>query len=118
MSTRGGGFEQVPRRPWPSRRAETVGLLALEPNDFTDRFGVQFVDDYDNLDFYKEAMIRLPSGRLVSLVRYLRSPSPGTEIKASADDDAAAARAELLDALRLRPDVLTWTLQMPSDRRT
>jgi hypothetical protein len=102
-------FERVD--PWPalSKLREIVGLLRLAPDELRDLYALDFVQDSDDLDYFEASVIRLPSGRLVALLRHRGNPAPGTEILVEASDDRTAARAELLRALNLPLQSLSWS---------
>lgn len=93
---------------WPSGNDRSIAVLQMEPSDLESRFGLRFVEDVDDLDFFSEAALQLPSGRRLLLIRYRRNSSPGTEVRADANDDDLAARSELLEALGEDDSVFTW----------
>lgn len=58
-----------------------VAKLRLAPDAFTERYGITFVDERDDLDYLKAAVIASDSGRRFGLVYYPRAPEPrGVEV--------------------------------------
>lgn len=81
----------------------TIGGIYLEPDELTARYGMGFVRDIDDLDYFLVSVLRTSTGRLIGLRRY-RGAKPVTEICVNARDDAAAARAELQQMIDLPSD--------------
>ena len=92
---------------WPSGDDQSIAVLQMEPSDLEERLGLRFAEGTDDLDYFRDAAVSLPSGRRLLLVRYLRNESPGTEVRADANDDAAKARSELAEALG-GDSIFTW----------
>lgn len=110
-------FEQItvpasePLRP--------IAVVRLEPEDFTSRFGVEFAEGSDDLDFTRSALIRLDSGLVAGLVRYARSPEPGTELHVSErSTDPKSALREFLTEFGLDERDVMWVLPQPAVART
>jgi hypothetical protein len=70
----------------------TVAMFKQEPHDFQTNNGLVFRSGYDDLDYLDFAMLTLPSGHEVTLVRHQGSPQPGTElcVRSSLDDAQAS----------------------------
>lgn len=102
-------YEQAEYDRWPSGDCRTAAMLGLEPEEIESHFGVAFRRDVDGLDYHRYAWVRLASGRQVLLIRYEGNQFPGTEVLVDARDDRPAALRELLDALGLPDDAVTWT---------
>ena len=96
-------YEQVfVRTSWPSRDDKWLCILKAEPDEIAHRTGLRFTDGVDDLDYFREAALRLASGRPVLLCRYLHDHGPGTAVSIDAADDAPGALAELSAAFELR----------------
>lgn len=55
--------------------------------------------------------VRLPSGRLVELVQYLRAPEPrGFEVRVDSADNCREAFAEFLRAFNVTASAVLWVL--------
>jgi hypothetical protein len=69
----------------------TVAMFDREPHDLQTNNGLVFRSGYDDLDYLDFAMLTLPSGHDVTLVRHQGSPQPGTElcVRSSLDDGQA-----------------------------
>jgi hypothetical protein len=93
---------------WPSGQARSIAVVQIEPSELQSRYGIVFSDGYDDLDYFAEAAVQLPSGQRLLLVRYRHHPSSGTEVRADANDDAQKARQELLRALNTDDSVFSW----------
>jgi hypothetical protein len=109
-------FEQIhtpataPLRP--------IAVLRLEPEDFTSRFGVEFEEGSDDLDFTRTALLRLGSGLEAGLLRYARSPEPGTELHAVAESvEAESALHDFLTEFGLDQNDVQWVLPQPAVAR-
>jgi hypothetical protein len=95
-----------------------IAVLRLEPQDFTSRFGVEFEEGSDDLDFTRSALIELDSGLVAGLVRYARSPEPGTELHAPERSvDPKFALSEFLAEFGLDERDVTWVLPQPAIAR-
>ena len=87
-----------------------IAVLRLEPEDFVARGVVaRFKRDHDDLDYVKVAWL----GDNIALVRYPRSPKPGTEVVVSDFKPGRGARTsreldELLRSLRLSKRDVAW----------
>jgi hypothetical protein len=71
-------FRQIPDSV--SEPLRPIAVMRLEPDDFASRFGIDFEEGSADLDFTRSALIELESGLVAGLVRYARSPQPGTEV--------------------------------------
>lgn len=95
-----------------------IAVMSLEPEDFTSRSGVEFEEGSDDLDFTRSALIELDSGLVAGLVRYARSPRPGTELHApERAGDVEAALQAFLTELGLDESDVTWVLPQPVSAR-
>jgi hypothetical protein len=83
-------------------------LLREEPEQL-EQLGVRFEEDPDDLDDLRQARVATPTGRVFALVRYKRSPQPGTEIVTRHDSpDLVGDLNEMLRVLRLRDEDIVW----------
>jgi hypothetical protein len=95
-----------------------IAVLGLEPEDFTSRFDIEFEEGADALDFTRSALIELDSGLVAGLVRYARSPEPGTELHAfERSTDTESALHEFLTEFGLEEGDVTWVLPQPAIAR-
>jgi hypothetical protein len=80
----------------------TVAMFDREPHDFQTNNGLVFRSGYDDLDYLDFAMLTLPSGHDVTLVRHQGSPQPGTElcIRSSLDDAQASDLENVASVIR------------------
>lgn len=101
-------FRQVQPEPWPSGYGEIMALLNASPESLAARFGLSFFEGTDNLDDYRAAAIRLPSGRRIALVRHIGAAFSGVEVHADAHDEPAMVVDELLESLDLPRGTCTW----------
>ena len=69
----------------------TVAMFKQEPHDFPTNNSLVFRSGYDDLDYLDFAMLTLPSGHDVTLVRHKGSPQPGTELCVRSDLDTVAS---------------------------
>jgi hypothetical protein len=97
----------------------TWGRSLTAPPESSSRFGVEFEEGSDDLDFTRSALIKLESGLLAGLVRYARSPEPGTELHApERSTDTEAALHEFLTEFGLDERDVTWVIPQPTVART
>ncbi len=95
---------------WPTSETRPIAVLALDPEDIEKRFSLKFHEDRDDLDSLRLSVIRLPSGRMIGLVRYDRSPDPGTTLFADQDAEPEKEQTEFLEVFGLTPDSFSWRL--------
>jgi hypothetical protein len=87
----------------------TVAMFDREPHDFQINNGLVFRSGYDDLDYLDFAMLTLPSGHDVTLVRHKGSPQPGTELCVRSDlDTVALVIRETCAFLSINESALQW----------
>lgn len=108
-------LRQDDTEPWPKGLSLAVAVLASEPEDLRKERGIEFTDSHDGLDYTKSAILQLRSRAQVALVRHRDCPSPGTEVWIHENSPAPSQLLdELLTALKLDRDTVTWTLLTPT----
>jgi hypothetical protein len=107
--------------PW-----EPIALLQAEPGQLEQRLGVQFQDSADDLDYLRLAVIDLSGGLRIGLVRHVRNPTPGTDVRilpeqltsvealrqnlaGAIDQIQGSALQRIMDGLGLVPHDFIWT---------
>ena len=86
-----------------------VAIIRQEPSDIIASQQLKFIKSFDDLDYLTYAVLSLPSGNRVSLVRHQNSPQPGTEICVNRNlDTVTATIEEMLIAMNLTLKDLTW----------
>ena len=93
---------------WPSGIDRAAAAFSTTPEALSARTGLQFEPGVGNLDYYRAAGVRLPSGRQVELVWHERSPVPALELRVDAADDPAAACQEVMGALGIQASEVSW----------
>jgi hypothetical protein len=87
----------------------TVAMFDREPYDFKTNNGLVFRSGYDDLDYLDFAMLTLPSGHDVTLVRHKGSPQPGTELCVRSDlNTVASVIRETCAFLSINESSLQW----------
>ncbi len=87
----------------------TVAMFEQEPHDFQINNSLVFRSGYDDLDYLDFAMLTLPSGHDVTLVRHKGSPQPGTELCVRSDlDTVASVIREACAFLNITKSDLQW----------
>lgn len=102
-------FRQLARDEVQCGLAKPIAVLRLEPAELSQRYGLTFEPDRDDLDSLLVAGIESPTGRQFGFARYEHAPSPGTELLVH--EQSPDFKAELLEALgmlRLHARDLTW----------
>jgi hypothetical protein len=95
-------------RHWRWGLDRPIALLREEPEQL-EQLGVRFEEDSDDLDDVRQARVATPTGRVFALVRYKRSPQPGTEIVTRHDSpDLVGDLNEVLRVLRLKDEDIVW----------
>ena len=87
----------------------TVAMFDREPHDFQANNGLVFRSGYDDLDYLDFAILTLPSGHDVTLVRHKGSPQPGTELCVRSDlENVASVIRETCAFLNITKFDLQW----------
>lgn len=87
----------------------TVAMFDREPHDFQTNNGLVFRSGYDDLDYLDFAMLTLPSGHDVTLVRHKGSPQPGTELCVRFDlENIASVIRETCAFLSINESSFQW----------
>jgi hypothetical protein len=101
-------FNQIDERE-RTQSLRPIGIIALEPGDLTERYGLRF--HVDERDGSTAALVRTGAGHQYMLLRHFDAPGPGTEVLASElSNDPDRDLRELLQALELSPQIVTWKL--------
>ena len=93
---------------WPSGIDRSAAMFVTTPEILTARTGLQFESDVDDLDYFRELGLELPSGRHVVLLWYERAPVQGLCLQIDAADDPVSARADLFATLPFSESELIW----------
>jgi hypothetical protein len=94
-----------------------VATLALEPGDFSERYGLRFSEGPSNLGKSLGALVQTGPGRQFALMQYLDSPTSGLELMAPEQADPAEALYRFLAAFDLDERVVTWSLAAENPAR-
>ncbi|WP_373544853.1 hypothetical protein [Chamaesiphon sp.] len=87
----------------------TVAMFDREPHELTANTDLVFRSGYDDLDYLNFAMLTLPSGHDVTLVRHQGSPQPGTELCVRPNlGNVASAIRETCVFLNVNESSLQW----------
>jgi hypothetical protein len=71
-------FKQLNGKLFDGIELVPVFQVRLEPEDFKANLGIQFQEDFDDLDRFIWAAIETSSGHQFALTRYVRNPGSGT----------------------------------------
>jgi hypothetical protein len=86
-----------------------VAVLRMEPDELTSKGVLSFREGFDDLDYLVFAMLSLPSGREVTLVRHTNAPSPGTEVCVVPEETAIVLTIiETIKTLNIAVTDLSW----------
>lgn len=94
---------------WPSGDCKPVLEITLNPEDIEKRYGLNFLRDKDDLDWYMGAHFLLKSIGPVVVMKYDNSPSNGTFIYQDSSIDIDIGIEELIYYLELDSSEITWT---------
>jgi hypothetical protein len=101
-------LEQVWEHRWPSDADKPIGALRLQPSELGRQYHLDFRSGIDDLDAYVQVGLRLPSGRVVQLLRYDAYEDAGTFVFVDREDDPESARRELIAALCTDEAIFAW----------
>ncbi len=91
------------------KEVELIATVKFKPSYFTSSNQLNFISSYDDLDFLVFALVDLPSGNRVALVRHQNAPYFGTEIYLAPNlSSANSVLAEALDALNISNTDIEW----------
>src|ERR1035437_54693 len=76
-------FKQISKNDWVASEDEywdnhPIAQLSLSPEELSSQLGLTFEDDFDNLDYFKIAVIEIDNGHRFSLLRYEGESQEGT----------------------------------------
>ena len=102
------GLEQMNDGRWPSGDGKALFVIDEEPASLSSRLGIAFKAGDGDLGPSLGCGLRLPSGRLVFLLRHVPNAHPGTEVHVDSADGGGDAVEEILAALQLTIAQVTW----------
>lgn len=102
------GLEQMNDGRWPSGDGKALFVVDEEPASISSRLGIVFRAGGGDLGPSLGCGLRLPSGRLVFLLRHVLNAYPGTEVHVDGADGGHTAVEEILSALQLARGQVTW----------
>ncbi len=104
-------FKQLELEGWLPAINKAVAVLKHEPDDLEASLSINFTESYDDLDYFKIAILELDNGKQFCLLRYRGNPSGGTEIWVSKDSSNFYNDInEILGSLNLNESDLKWKL--------
>ncbi len=83
-------------------------MIALEPNELANRFGLAFAVEADDLDEYQIAAVKGELGHRLHLVRYRGNPVPGTIVYVDVDLDPESVEREIIATFDLADADISW----------
>lgn len=105
-------FKQLSPKNWPQGLDLPAVTLAMEPDALSQRCGVSFFEDADDLDQYRAAIVQLLDGTCYALFRYARTPIPGTSIWIDRRSANVAEQVrKLLSVIHLEDTAVAWESQ-------
>ncbi len=112
-------FKQLDIKKWLLPINKAVAVIKYEPEYLEKKLPIVFSESFDDLDYFKIAVLELCSGKQFCLIRYRGNSSGGTEIWVSKDSlNFNLEINEILDALNLYVSDIKWILEASSDRFT
>lgn len=111
MKTAAPLVQSVPER-FPSGSPQAIAVVNLEPEDFSERFGLTFQEDDDDngIGPYKFCAFKIDKVGQVVLQRYDWRAELGTEILVDSRQDFKRSLKILMDRLQLESDDINWTV--------
>ncbi len=80
-----------PHKRFPSGEYRNLAELPFSPEELTERYGLTFDDDADDLDDYKLAAIELPDHSQAWFIKYRGDDEGGTLVRVDAGADPTKA---------------------------
>jgi len=102
-------WTQIDPAAWPTSENQPIAVIALDPEDLRREYGIEFKDDHDDLDSMRLAVLRLPSGSVVGLARYMSAPDPGTGVYAEGDAEPDTVLREIRQVFELPARAVSWS---------
>lgn len=101
--------QQVPSHfRFPSGDSQYLAVIKHSPAKLSELYSLSFENDYDDFDYYQLAALNGGKHGQIWLFRYRNSPDPGTEILVDAAVNPDIVLDELLAAMHLSADDLSW----------
>lgn len=76
-----------PQERWPGGDSRSLAVLKLSLEALSEHYGIEFEEDYDDLDYYFLAAIQLPDHSQVWLTHYRGEPESETTVTVDVDAD-------------------------------
>jgi hypothetical protein len=84
-------FTQFSLSDWSAELVYSAAVLRDNPQEFAIRHGVTFTRSADDLDAFDAACVTIGRDHRIALIRYVRSPLPGTTVMLDSDIPKACA---------------------------
>jgi hypothetical protein len=104
-------FEIVPEGAcWSERGYVSAALIPIAPEKLAELVGAPLVRGVESgLGGWEAVGLRLRSGTLIELIRYVAKPDPqGFEVRIGNDTNIAVALREVIAFLGVPPQALAW----------
>lgn len=101
-------FEKVTFDGWPSGDSKPVLELTFEPDEIEKKYGLAFLRDRDDLDWYRGAHFYDAELGVVVLTRHESSPSSGTGVYVDASIDTSFAIKKIKAIFDLDSKDILW----------
>lgn len=86
-------------------------VINQEPQDLAERLGIEFQETFDNLDYVRMAVLELPGGNRVALLRHRGNPVAGTEVATAKSGVDQEFIETVLSSLGLDETNISWRRQ-------
>lgn len=100
-------IEQLPASGWPTSETRPLLQVLFSPEELTEKFGLVFVDDEDDLGPLRLAVVKGPFGT-AGLIRHTDAPFAGTVVYVDEDSDFEVAHRTVMSEFGLTNSDLGW----------
>lgn len=100
---------------WPSRDCYPLMRLSMEPEELSDKFGIEFVDGRDDLDHFLAGHIFDEIIGFVVFIRHRNAPQSGTPVYVDSQVSSNESIERITKVLSLKQNQINWTRELVKD---
>jgi hypothetical protein len=102
--------KQIPPHAWPSGDSKHIAVVRFNPEHFMEKFGLQFENELDGLDYFQLAAVELPDGSQTFLTRYAHEViDPGTIFSIDSQAEDKNAQLQITEIFTFTEKDFIWT---------
>lgn len=102
-------FKQIDWDEWKKGNYIPIAALSISPEELEKRYNIKFFEDYDDLDYFKAALIKINNNKYYSFLHYKGEPDNNTNILIKKEIcDRKKEVIDLLNILGIDVSLLSW----------